>query len=121
MLSTGSVVVIVNTVSSPGWIDRAPTTTPIAAAEAGAGAPANSRSARAASALRFGRSSHISVTSAHPVLGPLHFHAEAVILAVRSARRRVADDVLMVQLVGDARSRVDQIRAVLRDLGASPA
>src|SRR5262245_44987107 len=56
-------------------------------------------------ALRPERSRDVAVSRADAVVGSFDLHPDAVELAVRAVRRRVAEHVLAVQLLGDARGR----------------
>src|SRR5260221_8241794 len=57
----------------------------------------------------------------HPVVRAGDVHAQAVELAVSRVRRRVAEHVLAVELLGDSRRRLVELRRVLDDLGPPAA
>src|SRR3954447_3163350 len=72
-------------------------------------------------ALAAGRRGDVAAAGADPIAGAGDAHAQAVELAVGAARRRVAEHVLAVQLLGDPRRALVQLRRVLHDLGAAAA
>src|SRR4051812_32804415 len=64
-----------------------------------------------------GRRGDVALAGADAIVRAGHAHAQTVILAVRAARRRVTEDVLAVQLLGDPRRGLLDLRRVLHDLG----
>src|SRR4249919_3224601 len=72
-------------------------------------------------ALPGGGGGDVAVAGPHPVVGAGGADPQAVELAVGAARRGVADHVLAVQLLGDPRRRLVELRRVLHDLGAAAA
>src|ERR1700682_2260990 len=109
---------IVSTTSSPGRIDRDRADTSMASASARVSSPIRSTPATGK------RRGDIPVAGADAVFGAagaVGLHANAVELVVRAARRRVAEHVLAVQLLGDAGRRLDEIGRGAGDFRAGAA
>src|SRR4051812_41068604 len=68
-----------------------------------------------------GRRGDVAAARPHPIVRAGDAYPQAVELAVGAARRGVAEHVLAVQLLGDARRRLVELRRVLHDLGAAAA
>src|SRR5436190_23697474 len=63
----------------------------------------------------------VAVARAGAIAGAIHAHVDAVILAIGAAGRTVADQVLRVQLIGNARRRGIQLVVVVDHFGAPAA
>src|SRR5476649_1305672 len=67
------------------------------------------------------RRRHVAVARAHPGVRLGDAHAQAVELSVRAVRRAEAEHVLAVELFGDPRRRLLELRRVLDDQRAPAA